>query len=120
MERRLAARHADRRHRPQLPRAIDGVEVRLPARRRRARRTAGRNECLQSPTAAMVEGTRAGRAEADAASLEASASYFSAEGRIVLSTLRQLRGDAAERFQSSAFTALRYTIVIRTRSGGCG
>src|SRR4030095_9053420 len=47
----------------------------------------------------MVEGTRAGRAEADAASVEASATYFPAEGRIVLSALRQLRGDAADHFE---------------------
>src|SRR5215468_10644671 len=102
MERRLAARHADRRHRPQLPRAIDGVEVRLPARRRSARRAAGRNERLQSPTAAMGEGARAGRDEVDASSVEASATYFPAEGRIVLSALRQLRGDAADRFERFA------------------
>src|SRR5262247_431116 len=102
MEWRLAARHTDRRHRPQLPRAIDGVEVRLPARRGSARRAAGRNERLQSPTAAMGEGTRAGRDEADASSVEASATYFPAEGRIVLSALRQLRGDAADRFERFA------------------
>src|SRR5262249_61169476 len=102
MERRLATRHADRRHRPQLPRAIDGVEVRLHARRRRARRTAGGNERLQGPTEAMVEGTRAGRAKADAPFVEASATHFPAEGRIVLSALRQLRGDADDRFERFA------------------
>src|SRR5262249_58845842 len=50
----------------------------------------------------MVEGARAGRAEADAASVETSATYFPAEGRIVLPSLRQLRGDAADRFERFA------------------
>src|SRR5262245_64375687 len=110
MERRLAARHTNRRDRPQFPSAIDVVEVRLPARRRRARRAAGRNERLQSPTAAMGEGTRAGRDEADASSVEASATYFPAEGRIVLSAIRQLRGDAADSFER--FARLRHARVV--------
>src|SRR5262245_65705483 len=50
----------------------------------------------------MGEGTRASRVEADASSVEASATYFPAEGRIVLSALRQLRGDAADRFERFA------------------
>src|SRR5215475_4404656 len=72
------------------------MEVRLPARRRGARRTAGRNERIQSPAAAMGEGARASRAETDASSVEAPGAYFSAEGRIVLPAFRQLRGDAAD------------------------
>src|SRR5215468_5175685 len=102
MERRLAARYADRGHRPQLPRAIDGVEVRLLARRRRARRVACRNERIQSPAAAVGEGPRASRAEADAATVEASTAYHPAEGRIVFQAFRQLRGDAADRVERFA------------------
>src|SRR5215831_18183694 len=101
MERRLATRHADRRHRPQLPRAIDGLEVRLLARRGRARRTPGRNERVQNSAAAVGQGPGASRAEADAAVVEAPATYLSAKGRIVLSAVRQLRGNVDDRVEPS-------------------
>ena len=54
--RRLAARHADRGPRPQLPRAAARLAVRLPARRHRAGRTAGRDERLQVAAAPLGEG----------------------------------------------------------------
>ncbi len=54
--RRLAARHADRRPRPELPRAAQGLAVRLPARRRLAGRSAGGHERLQEPAAPLGQG----------------------------------------------------------------
>src|SRR5262245_60676872 len=50
----------------------------------------------------MGEGACAGRDEVDASSVEASATYFPTEGRIVLSALRQLRRDAVDRFERFA------------------
>ena len=46
--RRLAARHADRRPRPQLPRAAARLALRVPAGPRRAGRSAGRDELASS------------------------------------------------------------------------
>ena len=54
--RRLAARHADRGSRPQLPRAAARLEVRLPAGPGRAGRSAGRDELLQVAAAPLGEG----------------------------------------------------------------
>ena len=54
--RRLAARHADRGPRPELPRAAPGLAVRLPARPGRAGRGPGRDERLQVAAAPLGEG----------------------------------------------------------------
>ena len=54
--RRLAARHADRGSRPQLPRAAARLEVRLPARPGRAGRSAGGDELVQVAAAPLGEG----------------------------------------------------------------
>src|SRR5262245_30455384 len=53
----------------------------------------------------MGKRARASRIEANAASLETSAAYFPAESRIVLQTLRQLRGDADDRFERFAYSS---------------
>ncbi len=65
--RRLAARHAHRGPRPLLPRAAEGLAVRLPARRRVAGRGPGGDERLQEPAAPLGEGLHPDRAEAPAA-----------------------------------------------------
>ena len=54
--RRLAARHADRGSRPQLPRAAARLAVRLPAGPDRAGRSAGRDERLQVAAAPLGQG----------------------------------------------------------------
>ena len=54
--RRLAARHAHRGPRPELPRAAARLEVRVPARSCRAGRTAGRDERLQVAAAPLGQG----------------------------------------------------------------
>ena len=54
--RRLAARHADRGSRPQLPRAAARLAVRLRARSHRAGRSAGRDERVQVAAAPLGEG----------------------------------------------------------------
>ena len=54
--RRLAARHADRGSRPQLPRAAARLAVPLPAGPHRAGRSAGRDERLQVAAAPLGEG----------------------------------------------------------------
>ena len=64
---RLAARHADRGPRPLLPRAAAGLAVRLPARPRRARRAARRDERVQDAAVPLGQGLRAGLQEAPAA-----------------------------------------------------
>ena len=51
--RRLAARHADRGSRPQLPGAIARLALRLRARRDCAGGSAGRDECLQVAAASL-------------------------------------------------------------------
>ena len=53
--RRLAARHADRRSRSQLPGAARGLEVHLPAERGHAGGTAGGHERLQVAAASLDE-----------------------------------------------------------------
>ena len=53
---RLAARYADRGPRPQLPRAAQGLEVRVHARPRLAGRSAGRDERLQVAAAPLGQG----------------------------------------------------------------
>ena len=54
--RRLAARHADRGPRPQLPRAAARLEVRLPAGPDRAGRSAGGDELVQVAAAPLGQG----------------------------------------------------------------
>ena len=54
--RRLAARHADRGSRPELPRAAARLALRVPARRRLAGGSAGRDELLQVAAAPLGEG----------------------------------------------------------------
>ena len=54
--RRLAARHADRGSRPELPRAAARLEVPVPARPRDAGRSAGRDERVQVAAAPLGEG----------------------------------------------------------------
>ncbi len=53
---RLAARHAHRGSRPELPRPAARLALRLPARRRRAGRAAGRDERVQDPAAPLGQG----------------------------------------------------------------
>ena len=65
--RRLAARHADRRSRPELSRAAARLAVRLPARRRVAGRSAGRDERVQVAAAPLGEGLDSDVPEAAAA-----------------------------------------------------
>ena len=67
VRRRLAARHADRGPRPQLPHPARGLAVRLPARRRGARRGAGRDERVQVAAAPVGEGVHPDLPEAAAA-----------------------------------------------------
>ena len=64
---RLAARHADRGSRPQLPRAAARLALRLPARPRRAGRSAGRDELVQVAAAPLGEGVDPDLHEAAAA-----------------------------------------------------
>ena len=54
--RRLAARHADRGPRPQLPGAAARLEVQVPARPRHARGSSGRDERVQVAAAPLGEG----------------------------------------------------------------
>ena len=54
--RRLAARHAHRRHRPQLPLANGRLEVQVPARCRVPVRAAHRDDGLQNPAGALGQG----------------------------------------------------------------
>ena len=62
--RRLAARHAHRGPRPQLPRAAQGLAVHLPARGGLAGRGAGGHERLQEPAAPLGQGLHPDRAQA--------------------------------------------------------
>ena len=64
--RRLAARHADRRPRPQLPHAAAGLAVRVRAGPCRAGRAAGRDERVQVAAASLGEGVDPDLPEADA------------------------------------------------------
>ena len=54
--RRLAARHPHRRHRPQLPRPAQRLEVQVPAGRRVPRRAAHRDDRLQDPAGTLGQG----------------------------------------------------------------
>ena len=65
--RRLAARHADRGSRPQLPRAARRLAVRVPARRGLAGGSAGRDELVQVAAAPLGEGVDSDLHEAAAA-----------------------------------------------------
>ncbi len=64
--RRLAARHADRGPRSVLSRPAPGLALRLPQRRARPRRAAGRDERLQEPAAPLGQGLDPDRAQAAA------------------------------------------------------
>ena len=64
--RRLAARHADRGHGPVVPGPAARLEVRLPARDRRAGRAAGRDVGLQVAAVPLGQGLGAGGEEAAA------------------------------------------------------
>ena len=64
--RRLAARHAHRGFRPQLPRAAQGLALRLPARPGMPVGTARRNARLPGAAIALGQGPDAGRHEAAA------------------------------------------------------
>ncbi len=55
--RRLAARHAHRGHRPQLPLADGRLEVQISARRRVPLRAAHRDDRLQDPAGALGQGS---------------------------------------------------------------
>ena len=81
--RRLAARHAHRGSRPQLPRAAARLAVRLRARRDRAGRSAGRDERLQVAAAPLGEGVDPDLPQAAAADPEVGAAARR-EGRGVL------------------------------------
>ena len=61
---RLAARHADRGHGPVVPGAAARLEVRLPARDRRARRAARRDVGVQVAAVPLGQGLGAGGEEA--------------------------------------------------------
>ena len=61
---RLAARHADRGHGPVVPGAAARLEVRLPARHRRARRAARRDVGVQVAAVPLGQGLGAGGEEA--------------------------------------------------------
>ena len=65
--RRLAARHAHRGSRSELPRAAARLAVRVPARSRRAGRAAGRDERLQVAAASLGQGVDPDLPQADAA-----------------------------------------------------
>ncbi len=88
--RRLAARHADRRPRPQLPRAAARLEVRLPARPGRAGGSAGRDELLQVAAAPLGEGVDPDLPQA-AAAHPALGPAAARQGRGVLPPDRQLQ-----------------------------
>ena len=81
--RRLAARHADRRSRPELSRAAARLEVRVPARRRGAGGSAGRDERVQVAAAPLGEGLDSDLQEAAAAD-SAGRSAAAGQGRSVL------------------------------------
>ena len=63
----LAARHADRRHRPELSRADGGLEVQVPAGRGVPGRAAHRDDGLQDAAGALGQGTDPDRQEDSAA-----------------------------------------------------
>src|SRR6185436_7151981 len=65
--RRLAARHADRRSRSELPRPAPRLALRLPAARRLAGGSAGRDELVQIAAAPLGEGLDSDVPEAAAA-----------------------------------------------------
>ena len=65
--RRLAARHPHRRHRPLLPRATQGLALRLPAGRGMSRRAAGRDDRLQDAAGALGQGPHPVRHQGPAA-----------------------------------------------------
>ncbi len=87
---RVAARHADRGPRPQLPRAAGRLALRVPPRRRLAGRSAGRDELVQVAAAPVGQGIDPDLHEAAAAhpAIEAAAV---GQGRGVLPSLGQLQ-----------------------------
>ncbi len=88
--RRLAARHADRGPRPELPRPAPRLEVHLPPRPGRARRSAGRDELLQVAAAPLGEGVDPDLPQA-AAAHPAFGPAARRQGRGVLPPDRQLQ-----------------------------
>ena len=88
--RRLAARHAHRGSRPQLPRAAARLEVRVPAQPGVAGRAAGRDELVQVAAAPLGEGLDPDLPQAAAA--DPALEHLAArEGRGVLPPHRQLQ-----------------------------
>ena len=87
---RVAARHADRGPRPQLPRAAGRLALRVPPRRRLAGRSAGGDELVQVAAAPVGQGIDPDLHEAAAAhpAIETAAV---GQGRGVLPSLGQLQ-----------------------------
>src|ERR1044071_2456960 len=81
-ERRLAARHAHRRHRSEFSRAVDGMEICLPARRGSACGNSGRDKCVQGATATLGQRRDAGWSETLSAHLAGATSVTREAGNV--------------------------------------
>ena len=111
--RRLAARHAHRRHRSFLSRAAPGLEIPLPAGHRMRLGTARRDERLQGAASALGQGPDADREENPSARLSLQRS-LARQGRSLLPSHRQ---HSAIRSWCCSPTMLLPAMIVRFYQG---